>query len=64
MINFASTCKNLLKHSNSAEFLLMEGSAQGAPRKELQIASFVERFKQFLWENLVDNCNQHFQQNA
>ena len=44
-MNFASTWNNLLKNCISANFLLMEGYAQGAPRKELHIAPFVEHFK-------------------
>ena len=44
-MNFASTWNNLLKHWISAEFFLMEGYLQGALRKELYIAPFVERFK-------------------
>ena len=44
-MNSACTWFNLLKHWNSAEFLLVEGYAQGALRKELRIAPFVERFK-------------------
>ena len=44
-MNFASTWNNLLKRCISAGFLLMEGYAQGALRKELHIAPFVERFK-------------------
>ena len=36
---------NSLKHSISAEFLLMEGYVQGALRKQLHIAPFVECFK-------------------
>ena len=45
MINFARTCNKLLKHCISNEFLLIEGYVQGAIRKELHIAPFVERFK-------------------
>ena len=44
-MNFASTWNNLRKHWIPAEFLLMEGYVQGALRKELRIAPFVERFK-------------------
>ena len=44
-MNFASTWNNLRKHWISAKFLLMEGYVQGALRKELRIAPFVERFK-------------------
>ena len=44
-MNFVSTSNNLLKHCISNEFLLMEGYVQGALRKELHIAPFVERFK-------------------
>ena len=44
-MNFASTWNNLLKYWISFEFLLIEGFVQGALRKELHIASFVERFK-------------------
>ena len=35
----------LLRHCISAKFLLMEGYVQGALRKEMHIAPFVERFK-------------------
>ena len=44
-MNFASTWNNLLKRCISADFLLMDGYAKGALRKELHIAPFVERFK-------------------
>ena len=44
-MTFASTCKNLLKHCISVEFMLMEGYVQGALRKKQHIASFIERFK-------------------
>ena len=44
-MNFASTCNNLLKHWISSKFLLTEGYVQGALRKELYIAPFLERFK-------------------
>ena len=46
-MNFASTWNNLLKHWISAKFFLMEGYPQGALRKELHVAPFVERFKTF-----------------
>ena len=36
---------NWLKHWISSEFLLIENYLQGALRKELCIALFVERFK-------------------
>ena len=42
---FASTWNNLLKHCISVDFLLVEGYVQGALRKNLCIAPFVERFK-------------------
>ena len=42
---FASTWHKLLKHCISVEFLLLENFVQGALRKELHIAPFVERFK-------------------
>ena len=44
-MSFASTWNNLLKYWISFGFLLMEGFVQGALRKELHIASFVECFK-------------------
>ena len=44
-MNFACTWKNLLKYCISVDFLLIEGYAQGALRKELHIAPFVEHFK-------------------
>ena len=43
--SFFSTWNNLLKHWISAEFLLVKGYVQGALRKEMRIAPFVERFK-------------------
>ena len=43
-MNFASTW-NWLKHWFLSEFLLIESYLQGALRKELCIAPFVERFK-------------------
>ena len=43
--NFCQYLENLLKHSISAKFLLMEGYAQGALRKELHIAPFGEHFE-------------------
>ena len=42
---FASTWNNLLKYCMSLDFLLTEGYAQGALRKELRISPFVEHFK-------------------
>ena len=42
---FASTWSNLLKYSMSVNFLLIEGYAEGALRKELRISPFVEHFK-------------------
>ena len=42
---FASTWNNLLKYCMSVNFLLIEGYAQGALRKELRISPFVEHFK-------------------
>ena len=45
MIIFASAYNNLLKYCISANFLLMEGYVQGALRKDLRTAPFVERFK-------------------
>ena len=44
-MHFASTWNHLQKHCISAEFLLVEGYLQGALRKELRIAPFVERFQ-------------------
>ena len=43
--NFISTYSKLLKHFIFARFLLIEGYEQGALRKELIFAPFVERFK-------------------
>ena len=37
----------------------MERYVQGAPRKELRIAPFVERFKAALWESLPDKFYQY-----
>ena len=45
LINFISTYSKLLKHFIFACFLLIEGYEQGALRKELIVAPFVERFK-------------------
>ena len=42
-MNFASIWKNLLKHWISVDFFLV-GYGQGAVRKDLHIAPFVERF--------------------
>ena len=44
-MHFCSTWNNLLKHCISVDFLLVEGYLKGAPRKELRIAPFVQRFK-------------------
>ena len=44
MRDFGSTRCNLRKHCISAEFSLNEDKVQGALRKELLIAPFVERF--------------------
>ena len=43
-MNFASTWNNLLKHWISVDFFLVEGYGDGAPRQDLHIAPFVERF--------------------
>ena len=40
----------------------MEGYVQGALRKELHIAPFVERFKTTLWERLLDKFCQYLEQ--
>ena len=42
-MNFASTWNNLLKHWISVDFFPVEGYGQGALRKDLRIAPFVER---------------------
>ena len=44
-MHFVSNWNNLLKCCLSADFLLMECYAQGALRKQLHIAPFVECFK-------------------
>ena len=44
-MTFSSTRIKIFKHCISVEFLLVEGYVQGALRKELCIAPFVERFK-------------------
>ena len=44
MKDFASTWSNLLKHCIFVKFLLTEVYVQGALRKELFIAPFLERF--------------------
>ena len=43
-MNFACSWNNSLKHWISVDFFLVEGYGQGALRKELHIAPFVERF--------------------
>ena len=43
-MNFGSTQNNLLKNRVSVDFFLVEGYGQGALRKELHIAPFVECF--------------------
>ena len=43
-MNFASAWNKLFKLCISVVFLLIEGYLQGALRKELRIALFVERF--------------------
>ena len=45
LVNFISTYSKLLKHFIFARFLLIEGCEQGALRKELIVAPFVDRFK-------------------
>ena len=45
MMTFISAWNNLVELCIYADFLLMEDYVQGALRKELLIASFVERFK-------------------
>ena len=45
LINFISSYSKLLKHFIYARFLLIEDYQQGALRKELTIAPFVELFK-------------------
>ena len=45
LINFISTYSKLLKHFIFPRFLLIEDYEQGALRKELIVAPFVERFK-------------------
>ena len=44
-MNFGSSWNDLHERCISADFLLMEGYAQGALRKDLHIAPFVECFK-------------------
>ena len=67
MRDFVSTWNNLLKHCISAKCLLIESLAQGALRKELLIAPFVERLKTVIlgksyerfwqyWNNLLKLC--------
>ena len=63
MIHFAGTWDNLLKHCISAEFLLVAVYVQGALRKELHIAPFVEcLLNQLLWESLNDTFCQYLEQ--
>ena len=45
LINFINTLNKIPKHCIFAAVFLIEGSVQGALRKELLIASFVEHFK-------------------
>ena len=40
----------------------MEGYVQGALRKDLHIATFVERFKQPLWEDRADKFCRYLEQ--
>ena len=44
-MNLISAYSKLLKHFIFARFLLIEGCEQGALRKELIVAPFVELFK-------------------
>ena len=61
-MNFASTWNNLLKHWISVDFFLVEGYGQGALRKVLHSAPFVEQFKTALWEGLAEKFCQHLEQ--
>ena len=45
LINFVTTWNNLLRHCISPEFLLIKGDLQGAVRKELNNASYIDLFK-------------------
>ena len=45
LINFVTTWNSLLTHCISPEFLLIKGDLQGAVRKELNIASYIDLFK-------------------
>ena len=67
MRDFVSTWNNLFKHCISVKCLLIESLAQGALRKELLIAPFVERLKTVIlgksyerfwqyWNNLLKFC--------
>ena len=56
LINFASTWKDLLKHSISGEFLLMERYVIRVFRKNL-----CSTLIQLLWESLTDNFYQYFE---
>ena len=44
-MNFINVYSNLLNHLVFVHFLLIEGYEQGALRKELIFATFVEQFK-------------------
>ena len=66
-IHFASTCNNLLKHSISPEYLLIESLLEGVVRKELLITLFVELYNRYFgkvllrnfaysWNNLLKHC--------
>ena len=63
-MNFISTYSKLLKHFIYARFLLIEGYKQGALRKELTIAPFVERFKAGTLRKLPDESHQYLLQIA
>ena len=51
-MNFISTYSKLLKHFIVVHFLPIEDYEQGAPRKELIFAPFVEQFKIGTLKNL------------
>ena len=44
LINLAIIWKNLLEHCISVEYLLMNGYLQGALRREVLVAPFLEHF--------------------
>ena len=59
--DFASSWNKLLKHCISADFSLIERKVQGALRKELRIALFLELLKMLLCESLIYKIYQYLE---